>query len=215
MPVEQTLVCGSQAKDWTTLRAMFGKLVVQDLSCYNIAMRPNYKPKFTNRPKHFQQNNSFYFFTVRTINGQWFLQPDAYKQILLKILQEKAKKFKYSLISYVILNNHYHLILEITNAKTIPKFIGEINGASARAINIADSVIERKIWWNYYDHVIRDEADFFKHLNYLHQNPVKHGVTKNFSYPFSSFGAWVRKRGREYLDDALAKYPVVDFLDDL
>jgi len=169
------------------------------------------QPNFENRPKHLQQDNSFYFFTVRTINGQWFLQPNKYKLLLLDILEEKTKKFNLPLIAYVILNNHYHLILKIIDARKIPKFIGELNGASARAINKADDAINRKIWWNYYDHVIRNEADFLKHLNYIHQNPVKHGLTQKLEYQFSSYSAWVKKKGKEYLDDASEKYPIVDF----
>ena len=70
-------------------------------------MRPNYKPKLTNRPKHLKQNDSFYFFTVRTINAQWFLQPDKYKEILFTKIKEKTTKFSLSLIAYVILHNHY------------------------------------------------------------------------------------------------------------
>ena len=175
-------------------------------------MRSNYKPKFTNRPKHFQQNDSFYFFTVRTLDGQWFLQPDLYKQILLDMIREKAAKFKFPLIAYAILQNHYHLILKIPDAQKIPKFIGELNGTSARTINQADSIIDRKIWWNYYDHVIRNESDFFKHLNYIHQNPIKHNVTKNFSYKFSSYDSWLKKKGKEYLDHSFEKYPIADFV---
>jgi len=174
-------------------------------------MRPNYKPKFTNRPKHLKQDNSFYFFTIRTIEGQWYLRPDEYKQLLLDILKEKTKKFDFPLIAYAILNNHYHLILKISDAGTMPKFIGELNGASAHAINKADDVINRKIWWNYYDHVIRNQADFFKHLNYIHQNPIKHGLTQKLEYRFSSYDALVKKKGKEYLDDAFEKYPIVDF----
>ena len=105
----------------------------------------------------------------------------------------------------------YHLILKITDANIIPKFIAELNGSSARAINQADDAIQRKIWWNYYDHVIRNEADFFKHLNYIHQNPIKHGLAKDFEYKFSSFESWVKKKGREYLDHAWEKYPIIDF----
>lgn len=176
-------------------------------------MRPSkFKYKHTNRPKHIQQDNSFYFFTVRTIDGQWFLQPDNYKQILLDTIKDKTKKFKFPLIAYVILQNHYHLICNVSDARKISKFIGELNGASARAINIADSAINRKIWWNYYDHVIRNESDFFKHLNYIHQNPIKHDLAESFSYKFSSYGIWLKKKGKEYLDHSFEKYPIADFM---
>jgi len=175
-------------------------------------MRPNYKPKLTNRPKHIQQDNCYYFLTVRTIDGLWFLQPDKYKRILLEVIRDKIKKFELPLIAYVILQNHYHLITKFTDAGLIPKFIKELNGASARYINKADSAIDRKIWWNYYDHAIRDDADFYKHLNYIHQNPIKHGLSKDFDYQFSSYNAWVQRRGKDYLDHAFEQYPVINFV---
>jgi len=175
-------------------------------------MKLNYKPNFKNRPQHLKIDNSFYFFTIRTVNGQWFLRPDAYKKILLEILLDKSKKFGFKLIAYVILANHYHLMVKIDTASAIPKFIGEVNGASARAINKADGVIQRKFWWNYYDHIIRDEADFFKHINYIHQNPVKHQQAKSLDYEFSSYRTWVKQKGKQYLDDAFSKYPIVDFM---
>jgi REP element-mobilizing transposase RayT len=31
----------------------------------------------------------------------------------------------------------------------------------------------------YYDYVIRDEKDLIKHLNYIHNNPVKRGLVEN------------------------------------
>lgn len=174
-------------------------------------MKPSYKPNYNNRPKHILEDDKFYFITARTVDSQWFLQPDKYKQILLKIIREKTQKFNFPLIAFVILQNHYHLILKVVDSLQIPKIMREINGASARAINKADLAIDRKIWWNYYDHVIRNENDFFKHLNYIHQNPIKHGFSKEFGGIFSSYNAWVEKKGKEYLDQAFEKYPIVDF----
>lgn len=175
-----------------------------------------------NRPKHLLQDDSLYFITVRTITGQWFLQPDKYKRILLDVIKSKTSKFNVSLIAFAILHNHYHLMLKLTDAKILPRLIKEINGASSKEINTADNAIGRKIWWNYYDHIIRDETDFFKHLNYIHQNPIKHKLipvaqtsvcsASEFDYEFSSYNAWVKKKGKEYLDHAFEKYPIVDFV---
>ena len=175
-------------------------------------MRPNYKPNLHNRPKHILQDNSFYFITCRTIDGQWFLRPDAFKQILLSKIKEKIAKFNSPLLAYVILPNHYHFIIKVLDASQIPKLIAQINGSSSREINKADHSIERKIWWNYYDHIIRDKNDFFKHLNYIHQNPIKHGIAKSFDYEFSSYKSWLSKKGKEYLDDTFRKYPIIDFV---
>ena len=175
-------------------------------------MRPDRKPNFKNRPPHITNQAGYYFITSRTIEGQWFLRPDKYKKILLDIIIEKTKKFETKLIAYAILNNHYHLILNVRNPEIFVKLMREVNGASARSINLADSVIDRKIWWNYFESFIETEQDFFMHLNYIHQNPIKHGISKEFGYKFSSYNAWVRKKGKEYLDDCFRRYPVVDFV---
>lgn len=175
-------------------------------------MRKNYKPSLTNRPQHLLQNNSDYFLTVRVVDAQFILRPDKYKQILLHKIKEKTEKFGFGLTAYAILHNHYHLMIKVVDSGKLSKFMGELNGSSAREINKADGVLERKIWWNYYDHIIRGETDFFKHLNYIHQNPIKHGLSKSFEYQFSSYDGWVEKKGKEYLDHAFEKYPIIDFV---
>jgi len=44
------------------------------------------------------------------------------------------------------------------------------------------------IWQRrYWEHLIRDEEDFIRHIEYIHYNPVKHGyVLKPIDWPFSS-----------------------------
>jgi putative transposase len=53
---------------------------------------------------------------------------------------------------------------------------------------------ERGIWQRrYWEHTLRDEADFGRHVDYIHFNPVKHGhVTRVQDWPHSSFHRMVR-----------------------
>jgi putative transposase len=48
---------------------------------------------------------------------------------------------------------------------------------------------ERGIWQRrYWEHVIRDDLDMQRHLDYIHYNPVKHGyAVRAIDWPFSSF----------------------------
>ncbi|WP_295437597.1 transposase [uncultured Thiodictyon sp.] len=48
---------------------------------------------------------------------------------------------------------------------------------------------ERALWQHrYWEHVIRDEEDFSRHVDYIHYNPVKHGyVDAVADWPYSSF----------------------------
>jgi putative transposase len=52
---------------------------------------------------------------------------------------------------------------------------------------------ERGIWQRrYWEHIIRDEEDYARHVDYIHYNPVKHGyVQQAKDWPYSSFSRWV------------------------
>jgi len=48
---------------------------------------------------------------------------------------------------------------------------------------------ERGIWLRrYWEHLIKDETDYLAHMDYVHINPVKHGlVEKVTDWPYSTF----------------------------
>jgi putative transposase len=54
---------------------------------------------------------------------------------------------------------------------------------------------ERGIWQRrYWEHTIRNDDDYTAHADYIHFNPVKHGlVATPAQWPFSSFHRWVRQ----------------------
>ena len=49
---------------------------------------------------------------------------------------------------------------------------------------------EQAIWQHrYWEHQIRDETDFARHVDYIHYNPIKHGLSRSpLDWPYSSFG---------------------------
>jgi putative transposase len=54
---------------------------------------------------------------------------------------------------------------------------------------------ERGIWQRrYWEHLIRNEDDYEKHVNYIHHNPVKHGyVNKAIDWPYSTIHEYITK----------------------
>lgn len=56
---------------------------------------------------------------------------------------------------------------------------------------------ERGVWQRrFWEHRIRDMEDLNNHLDYIHYNPVKHGlVACPHAWPHSSFQRWVDKQG--------------------
>lgn len=53
---------------------------------------------------------------------------------------------------------------------------------------------ERGIWQRrFWEHVIRDQKDFNRHLDYIHRNPLKHElVTRVLAWPYSTFHRYLQ-----------------------
>jgi putative transposase len=70
-------------------------------------------------------------------------------------------------------------------------------GLPASTTRSASKVAKREkgIWQRrYWEHTIRDDADFERHVDYIHHNPMKHGlVSRVADWPFSSFHRYVER----------------------
>ena len=65
----------------------------------------------------------------------------------------------------------------------------------------------------YYDHIIRNENDFYKHLDYIHYNPIKHDyVKKAKDWKYSSFKKFVRMG---YYDENWCNFADTNKIEDL
>ena len=53
---------------------------------------------------------------------------------------------------------------------------------------------EKAVWQRrYWEHLIRNEEDWRRHMDYIHYNPVKHGLVKSpVEWPYSSFHRYVK-----------------------
>jgi len=102
------------------------------------------------------------------------------------------KKIQFELYAWVILPEHFHFIVNSGkgNISEILKKIKQIFGSNYRRKH---GLFNGHVWQNgFYDHIIRNEKDMEKHLNYIHWNPVKHGlVTNPFEYPHSSISKFM------------------------
>lgn len=107
-----------------------------------------------------------------------------------KIIEEQLydlnRQFKnIRLDSYVIMPNHLHVIIEILKradtrpAPTISEIICSFKSRTTNLIikEIKNEKIQQfdsKIWQrNYYEHVIRNEKEYYKIIEYIQENPIK------------------------------------------
>lgn len=189
-----------------------------------IAEIMEYLSKFNlHRPLHYY-GGYFYFITGRTHNGiKYFVNADK-KNIFVKRFAVLSKKMNIGISAWVLLENHYHCILHLPEEKAVesrfvlPEFVRKLHSQVASILNQRSGVRGQLIWYQYWDHCIRNETDFWKHFNYILKNPLKHKLVDSledgFQYKFSSNPTWLQKFGLDGLRDGFVKYPVAEVFDE-
>lgn len=148
-----------------------------------------------------------FFFTVVTFDRRKILTLDISRQILSKAITEVQTQYPFSLEAWVLLPDHIHTIWTLSEGDTdYSKRWGLIKAKfskAGKAFFHADqaanpSRIKRRettIWQRrFWEHGIRDDKDFQRHIDYIHYNPVKHGLVNRVrDWPHSSFHRFVRE----------------------
>jgi putative transposase len=87
--------------------------------------------------------------------------------------------------AWVILPDHFHTIIN-NGSETISDVIHRFK--VRYVAQFRKNFRPGRVWQNrFWDHIIRDENDLRQHLDYIHYNPVKHGLISDpFEYEHSS-----------------------------
>lgn len=137
-----------------------------------------------------------YFFTVNLLersSGLLLTHIDALRDAVRKVRDRRP----FHIDAWVVLPDHMHTVwtlptgdddyssrwkaIKIAFAKALPK--------TERRSTVRVTKGERGIWQRrFWEHTIRDESDYAAHVDYVHINPVKHGLVGRVrDWPHSTF----------------------------
>jgi len=143
-----------------------------------------------------------YFFTINLLDRRADLLTrhiDALRAAVRRTRDERP----FHIDAWVVLPDHMHCVITLppgdvdysNRIKAIKiRFVRAVAPQERRsAVRIAKG--ERGIWQRrFWEHTLRDEADYARHIDYVHYNPVKHGhATTMAQWPHSTFHRWVRR----------------------
>ncbi|MBD2194885.1 MULTISPECIES: REP-associated tyrosine transposase [Calothrix] len=146
-----------------------------------------------------------YFFTVVTDNRKKFLCIPSYVVLLRDAFRDVMKQHPFIIDACVVLPDHLHCIWTLppedsdfsTRWRLIKSYFSR-KCDTLLAENLSSSKQkkqERAIWQRrFWEHLIKDEVDFKNHVEYIHYNPVKHGLVQApKDWEYSSFHRAVRQ----------------------
>ncbi len=125
--------------------------------------------------------------TSRTWESRAIFKPAPPCEIFLESLLNYRDRGAYHLHAFVLMPDHFHVLLTPGDNTALERAVQFIKGGSAKAIR--DRLLFRFPIWQrgFSDHRIRDAADYELHMQYLVQNPVKKRfVVEPGDYPWSS-----------------------------
>jgi putative transposase len=143
-----------------------------------------------------------YFFTVTLLNRQSRLLTDRIDDLRSAFRSVRTERH-FTIDAIVVLPDHLHCIWTLPpgDANYTLRW-REIKSRFSRCIPSIEhrsegriSKSERGIWQRrYWEHTLRDERDWERHMDYIHYNPVKHGyVMRAADWRYSSFHRFVRQ----------------------
>lgn len=123
-------------------------------------------------------------------------------ELLRKAYETTKKHYKFEIIAICVMQNHIHMIISSDTQNELPQIIRTIKQNFTKLIpekycseDITESMRKRNekgIWQRrYYDHIIRNENDLWKHIDYIHYNSVKHYDILPRDWLYSSFNKFV------------------------
>ncbi len=148
-----------------------------------------------------------FFFTQVTFERSPFLCDEVARTILHNVIEQCQNLWLFELEAIVLLPDHHHAMWSLPeNDSDYSRRWGWLKktftqrwlAEGGRESSISEGKLRdgrRGVWQpKFWEHTLRDDDDFNEHLNYIHYNPVKHGLVKcPHHWPYSSFRKWVRR----------------------
>jgi len=131
-------------------------------------------------PKRWLFTPGIYMVTAGTYQKAPHLNNPERLEYFQEALFKIAAEFSWQLQAWALFANHYHFIATSPDdPNSLKKFLSKLHMTTAKQLNLWDEKPGRRVWFQFWDTHITFERSYLARLNYVHCNPVKHGVTNN------------------------------------
>ncbi|MGB0717047.1 MAG: REP-associated tyrosine transposase [Phycisphaerae bacterium] len=147
-----------------------------------------------------QKQGGTFFLTVVTYRRRPLFRAARNRTLLRTAFAETMERAPFEMFACVLLYDHFHCLWTLPPGDSdFPSRVSFLKSRFTRAFFLSggrDLPVsksrktnrERGVWQaRYWEHFIRDDDDLYRHRDYIHLNPVKHGyVTDPLHWPWSS-----------------------------
>jgi len=145
-------------------------------------------------PVHRLDHSGAYMVTSGTYQKEHFFREPSRLTSLHDLLLETSTKFNWKLQAWAVFSNHYHFVASTTgDAQSLGPLTQQLHYESACFVNDLDACPGRKVWFQYWDSHLTFQRSYLARLNYVHQNPVRHGLAPVATGYYWCSAAWFQR----------------------
>ena len=146
------------------------------------------------RPLRVEYEGAYYHVFSRGNKKQPVFNTDRDRRTFLKTLARMSERFDVSLFAYVLMKNHYHLLLR-TNRANLSRAMHWLGTTYTTIFNIANSQVGHLFQGRFKSIIVENEAYLLQLSYYIHRNPVRAGIARRLiDYPWSSYPIYAYNR---------------------
>src|SRR5829696_7561142 len=127
-------------------------------------------------------------------------------------LLEAAATAARRIFAWILLPNHYHLLVHTEQVTSLLAVLGRLHGRTSHRWNGDDGRRGRQIWHRAAETIMKSERHFMAALNYVLHNAVRHGYVDHWQdWPYSSAVRYLEEIGRDEAERRWREYAILDF----
>jgi putative transposase len=142
-------------------------------------------------PTHQLSVRGTYFLTASTYRKEHHFRGAERSRVLHRGLLKVAQDYGWRFEAWAVFSNHYHFVAhspaQAPDASSLSDMLSVLHAKTAEWVNKLDQARGRQVWFNFWETRLTYEKSYLARLNYVHQNPVRHGlVAVANQYPWCS-----------------------------
>ena len=148
------------------------------------------------RPLRIEYEGAFYHVLSRGNNQQAVFVSDFDRYAFLKTLGRMSDRFEVEIIAFVLMDNHYHLLLQ-THRANLSKAMQWLGTTYTTIFNLYHSQKGHLFQGRYKSILVENEPYLIRLSCYIHRNPLRAGIVQRLlEYPWSSYPAYAYNQQR-------------------
>jgi putative transposase len=173
---------------------------------------PEPRTPWPHAPTHQLNERGTYFLTASTYLKNHHFRGKDRLRVLHRGLLRVARDFGWQLEAWAVFSNHYHFVAHspptAPDASNLSAMLSVLHVKTGGWLNKLDRTPGRQVWFNFRETRLTYQKSYLARLNYVHRNPVKHGLVPVANqYPWCS-AAWFERTASTAMVKSIYRFKI-------